>query len=138
MQINDIVSGINAKLAGETLTFSELKLFLDEVVDDINTELNACFPVFSEYTAGEEYDAFPDNYIRSVVFTGAAAKFYETDEEGMLTATQYMYDYRDRLFIMKRDYSLSVPDEYQADRKAYLIGAPNREPVLESSYWQSW
>ena len=28
MQIQDIVSGVNAKLAGETLTFTEMRLFL--------------------------------------------------------------------------------------------------------------
>jgi len=137
MQINDVVSGVNAKLAGETLTFNELKLFLDETVDDINSELNAQFPVFSAFNAGDEYTAIPDNYIRSVVFTGAAVKFYETDEEGIMTAQQYSYDYRDRLFIMKRDYSYSVPDEYQADRKAYLPGAPSQDPVLETLY-QGW
>lgn len=137
MQINDIISGVNAKLAGETLTFNELKLFLDEVVDDINTELNAKFPVFSAYNAGDEYTAIPDNYIRSVIFTGAAAKFYETDEEGIQTATQYMYDYKDRLFFMKRDYSYSIPDEYQADNKAYLPGVPDQEPTLEACF-QGW
>ena len=47
MYINDIVSGVNAKLAGEQLTFEEMVLFLDETIDDINRELNACYPAFS-------------------------------------------------------------------------------------------
>ena len=33
MYIEDIVSGVNAKLAGEQLTFEEMVLFLDETID---------------------------------------------------------------------------------------------------------
>ena len=44
MTIANIVSGVNTKLAGETLTFNQMKLFLSEVIDDINGELNATFP----------------------------------------------------------------------------------------------
>lgn len=80
MQIQDIVSGVNAKLAGETLTFTEMRLFLDEVIDDINAALNANFPVFSTLAANANYNFFPDRYIRSVVIVGAASKFYVTDE----------------------------------------------------------
>ena len=48
MYIEDIVSGVNAKLAGEQLTFEEMMLFLDETIDDINRELNECYHEFSE------------------------------------------------------------------------------------------
>ena len=126
MTIANIVSGVNTKLAGETLTFNQMKLFLSEVIDDINAELNATFPSFDDLTSSDVYDAFPDNYIRSVVITGAAFKFYVTDEEGIATAQQYGYDYKDRLFRMKRDYSDKVPEEYQADGQGYLTG-----PALE-------
>ena len=64
MIITNIVSAINTKLAGETLTFNQLRLFMDEVIDDINAALSAKFPDFSTYSEGDTYNAFPDNYIR--------------------------------------------------------------------------
>lgn len=120
MLVSDIVSGVNAKLAGETLTYNQLRLFLDETIDDINAALNAKFPVFTGLTDSADYNFFPDKYIRSVVITGAANKFYVTDEEGIMTAQQYSYDYSDRLFIMKRDYSCRVPEEYQEGLQGYV------------------
>lgn len=139
MYINDIVSGVNAKLAGEQLTFEEMVLFLDETIDDINRELNACYPAFSEVDRGLDYNYFPNKYIRSVVITGAAYKFYVTDEEGIITATQYQYDYFNNLFAMKRDYSASVPEEYLADEKGYLVGpsALNADNIIQVG-WSGW
>ena len=136
MQIIDIVSGVNAKLAGETLTFNELKLFLDETIDDINAELNAAFPAISEFQEYEDYDCIPDMYIRSVVIPGAAYKFYVTDEEGISTATQYQYDYAERMFRMKRDYSTQIPEEYQADNRGYLEGPELHNPLTYG--WGGW
>ena len=136
MQIIDIVSGVNAKLAGETLTFNELKLFLDETIDDINAELNAAFPAISEFQEYEDYDCIPDMYIRSVVIPGAAYKFYVTDEEGISTATQYQYDYVERMFRMKRDYSNQIPEEYQADKRGYLEGPELHNPLTYG--WGGW
>lgn len=120
MVVSDIVSGVNAKLAGETLTYNQLRLFLDETIDDINAELNAKFPIFTGLGDGEDYNFFPDKYIRSVVITGAAHKFYVTDEEGIMTAQQYAYDYADRLFTMKRDYTCKVPLEYREDAQGFV------------------
>ena len=137
MQIQDVVSGVNAKLAGETLTFTEMRLFLDEVIDDINAALNANFPVFSTLAANANYNFFPDRYIRSVVIVGAASKFYVTDEEGIETASQYAMDYAQRLFLMKRDYSMQVPEEYQAQDQGYLTGAP-RTSGLQPSPFVGW
>lgn len=129
MLISNIVNGVNTKLAGETMTFNQLKLFLSETIDDINRELCATYPSFDDLKESDNYNYFPDKYIRSVVITGAAYKFYETDEEGIVTATQYHYDYMDNLFYMKRDYSCSVPTEYQDADHGYVIGPELRAGV---------
>ena len=121
MEINTLVNLVNKKLAGEILPFSGLAMHLDEVIDEINRELNAKFPTFSEFTSTAypdkypNYDFFPDKYIRSVVVVGAAFKFYITDEEGDVSAEQYGYSYRDELFFMLRDYLDKVPEEYLDD-----------------------
>ena len=124
MLVQNIVAGVNTKLAGETLTYTQMRLFLDEVIDDINSALSANFPTFEDIPSNGGYTAFPDKYIRSVIITGVAAKFYVTDEEGIETASQYSMDYRERLFIMKRDHSMNVPEEYQDYERGSLVGAP--------------
>lgn len=129
MLISNIVNGVNTKLAGETMTFNQLKLFLSETIDDINRELCATYPSFDDLKESDNYNYFPDKYIRSVVITGAAYKFYETDEEGIVTATQYHYDFMDNLFYMKRDYSCKVPTEYQDTDRGYVIGPELRAGV---------
>ena len=129
MLISNIVNGVNTKLAGETMTFNQLKLFLSETIDDINRELCATYPSFDDLKESDNYNYFPDKYIRSVVIMGAAYKFYETDEEGIVTATQYHYDYMDNLFYMKRDYSCAVPTEYQDADRGYVIGPELRAGV---------
>jgi hypothetical protein len=129
MNTTEIVNFTNAKLAGELLTYNQLLVHLDATIDDINGELNSCFPTFSEfeknqamYPAYPDYNFFPDKYIRSVVIPGAAYKFYITDEEGAVAAPQYAKDYTTAMFLMVRDYSLSVPEEYQADERGYIVG----------------
>lgn len=136
MLVKDIVAGVNTKLAGETLTLNQLRLFLDEAVDMINRELSACFPSFDTLATGDTYDAIPDKYIRSCIICGAAYKFYETDEEGIVTATQYMYDFMDNLFYMKRDYSHRIPEIYREDNQGFIIG-PNINNTLETG-WGGW
>ena len=116
MQIKDIVSRINGKLAGELLTYSELKPHLDSVIDDINTQLNSKYPAFSELEAtATEYTVFPDRFIRQVVIPGAAWYYYVADEEGTPTAQQYASDYQRGLNMMLRDMIYGVPVEYQVD-----------------------
>lgn len=114
MRITNIVKLINDKLAGELLSKSELIQFMDNVIDDINEQLNSCFPAFSELKPEQtDYDFFPDKYIRSVVVQGAAWYYYVTDEEGSPAAAQYQALYQKSLFMMLRDYSEFVPIEYQ-------------------------
>ena len=128
MRISEIVKRVNEKLAGETLLYSQLEVFLDEVVDDINAKLNSKFPAFSTIYTAEAlkndvgYDYFPEKYIRTVVVIGAAYKFFCTDEEGLPSAQQYAFDYNTNLFIMERDYSALVPEEYQASGQGYVSG----------------
>lgn len=126
MIINEIVRLVNAKLAGEQLVYSQMERSLDSVIDDINSELNSTFPTFSEMSQGLDYNGetdynyFPDKYIRSVVIPGAAYKWYIDDEEGMVTAEQFGYDYDNTIFLMMRDYIEQVPEEYQSDSKGSL------------------
>ena len=130
MHINQIVRFVNDKLAGEMLMYDQLLIHLDSVIDDINTALNANFPAFSEFTSDlfpkyPNYNFFPDKYIRSVVVVGAAYKFYSTDEEGAQVAPEYGYQYRDNLFYMVRDYSMNVPEMFQAKNPGMLITPEN-------------
>lgn len=116
MTINNIIKNVNASLAGEMLSYSQLVLFLDKAIDDINTRLNTAFPVFSELPEdATEYTAIPDKYIRSVVIPGAAYYFYTMDEEGAPVASEYFRQYENNLFYMTRDYLMLIPDEYLAD-----------------------
>ena len=127
MTLQEIVNRVNKLLAGERHSFAQLVDYLDRTIDDINSQLNSTFPVFSELPDGKaEYDYFPDRYIRSVVTVGAAWYYFSTDEEGNQTAPQYMYDYERGMFTMSRDYHNLVPLEYQQgvhlDEEGNIIG----------------
>lgn len=116
MKLNDIVARVNVLLAGERHTFMQLLDYLDNTIDDINSQLNSNFPAFSELPEGvDEYTAIPDRYIRTVVVTGAAWYYFTADEEGEIAAQQYMYNYERMLYVMVRDYIMLVPLEYRAD-----------------------
>lgn len=129
MQITKIVRLINQHLAGEFCSPAELITYMDRVVDDINTRLNACFPTISEHisnygdTTDPDYNVFPDKYIRSVLVIGAAYKYYVTDEEGNATAQQYGSDYTQNLFYMERDYSFSIPEIYRESEQGFVDNA---------------
>ena len=115
MLIKNIVAGVNHKLSGEMLSFRELIPHLDSVIDDINQQLNTCFPAFSELPDNTvAYDCIPDRYIRSCVIVGAAYYFYMTDEEGSVATNGYQATYAQNLFYMLRDYIHCVPDKYKA------------------------
>ena len=121
MLISTLVQNINSQLAGELLSISELTVFVDKAIDEINTRLNTKFPVLSDEIAkiqseGSqkfEYNAIPDKYIRTVVVPGAAFKYYTTDEEGAAVAPKYEEEFLKGLFYMERDYLNLVPEEYQ-------------------------
>lgn len=132
MKITQIVNKVNDLLAGEMLTFSQLCTFLDSVIDDINSDLNSCFPSFSafeeslgeDFTYDADYGYIPDEYIRSVVTKGAAYKFYVTDEEGIKTAQVYGNEYAQARFLMIRDFSMLVPELYQRCVNAGYLEGP--------------
>lgn len=121
MKVRDIVKLTNTYLAGEQLVYQKLIPFYDAVIDEINSRLNSTYPSFSslEFTSleGDDavYDYFPDKYIRSVVALGAAHKFYEMDEEGVVYDTSYEQDYERNLFYMTRDYIDQVPEIFSSD-----------------------
>lgn len=115
MNLSQIVKDTNTKLAGEMLSYAELRVFLDGAIDEINAKLNAQFPVFSELGISDTaYTAFPDKYIRTVVIPCAAFKYFSTDEEGSVTAPKYEEEYMKGLFYMERDYLNNIPEKYQA------------------------
>jgi hypothetical protein len=135
----------NEKLAGEQFRYSEIVSFLDLVIDEINADLSSKFPAFSTFepstypgykmeeyvtedTNGnlvidenkrrevyENYDFFPDKYIRSVVIPGAAYKWFSVDEEGASTAPLFQAEYEKARFEMVRDYIDYVPYEFIND-----------------------
>lgn len=135
----------NEKLAGEQFRYSEITSFLDLVIDEINADLSAKFPAFSIFEPNsypgykaelyttkdangkevinvaqrkavyENYDFFPDKYIRSVVIPGAAYKWFSMDEEGASTAPLYQAEYEKARFEMVRDYIDYVPYEFIND-----------------------
>ncbi len=125
MTLTKITQTVNSYLAGENLPYSEIAIHLDSVIDDLNHELNAIYPAFSEfnitdYSQYPNYDFFPERYIRSVVCLGAAFKFFITDEEGAESAVKYEQMYQRGLYMMQRDFSRLVPLEFQAEDVGYL------------------
>jgi len=116
MLINDIVRGVNHLLAGEQLTYSQLKPHLDAAIDDINRQLGTIYPAFSELASGtSEYNCFNDSYIRSVVMFGAAYHFYQVDEEGLDVTPALSFRYRNNMFFMVRDTINNIPPQYQQE-----------------------
>jgi hypothetical protein len=118
MNLNNLVNRINRKLAGELLSYYELKDYLDDTIDDINQRLGSIYPAFSELDSSvTEYDFFPDTWIRKCVVFGAAWYYFVADEEGISTAETYQVLYERNLFEMQRDFVSQVPEEY---KKGYV------------------
>ena len=125
MLLQQLTTLVNNNLAGENLSYARMKPFLDNVIDDINEDLGAIYPAFSELdTSAEAYTAFPDKWLRSVVSFGAAWYFFLVDEEGISTAETLQQLYFTNLFKMQRDMIDSVPEQYQ---KGYVDPATLEE-----------
>lgn len=128
MKYSTLLTLISKRLADELVSQSEMLNYMDSVVDDINDQLNATFPTFTEFMVENsavtvealDYTAFPDKYIRTVVVPGTAFKYYTTDEEGSYAAPKYEEEYKQGMFYMLRDYSFRVPEQYQADEQGYI------------------
>ena len=128
MYYNKVTELIRKHLGDELVTETEMYNYIDRVIDDINAQLNTCFPTFTEFSDENsglsgtllDYTPIPDKYIRTVIVPGAAFKYYTTVEEGGMAAPKYEEDFRQGLFYMLRDYSFSVPAEYRADEQGYI------------------
>ena len=123
MRIQQIVSLINTRLAGETLTYKQLVSYLDQTIVDINTQLNSTFPLFSTAitdSVSGSYTYIPESYIVSVVVVGAAYKFFIDDEEGVDAAPALAAEYNTNLYYMLRDYANLVPEEFKASNRGYV------------------
>lgn len=77
--------------------------------------------------ANHIYDAFPDEYLRTVVALGVATKFYTRDEEGEQVALDYQNRYEAALFKMVRDYHSRVPWYFQDNEGGFIDFSYNRE-----------
>lgn len=129
----------NRSLAGEMFRYDDLEDIYDDVIDDVNSKLNTCFPVLSDwedfvedYNAKIEgtgltpldpqnYTAIPDTWLRKLMRYGAAYKFYIMDEEGERVASEYYVGYQETLFTMLRDYAEHVPDIFRRDCDGYVF-----------------
>ena len=147
MLINEITNRINFDLAGETLSNDEVVYYVDAVIDDINEKLSSKYPVLSDWGAfvdvnndqefpeiiytADNYNPFPEKYIRSVVVKGAAIKYYVNNEEGEDIGDAYKQEYAKNLFMMLRDFIHQVPANFVEDNiSGYLQMEPyNTEGV---------
>ena len=129
MQVNTIIQNVNKHLAGEMLRYEDLEPFLDRTIDEINANLNSCFPAISEFmeesatNTTANYNFFPERFIRNVVVPGVAYYYYQADEEGEQVANSFASQYREGLYRMQRDYLINVPLEYQNDNEGYVTFA---------------
>lgn len=147
-----LLRDINIKLAGESLTWAQLQLYVDSVIDDINTRMDACYPTTAEMDAFIETRAedqlnwsenpemidyvnwnngilslFPYAIVRKVIVVGAAVKWLTADEEGINTASDYTQEYRDALYNLQRDWANKIPERYKATDQGYVYNdAPNK------------
>lgn len=136
MQIKKLVDTINRTyVPSEYLRQPDIYYFMDRVIDDINEQLQSCYPTFSEWedfvnvwneNFPEEpkdrtvYDVIPDKYLRSVVALGTALYFYTSDEEGEQIAIDYQTRYNQQLFYMVRDYHMLVPEIFQNNEGGFI------------------
>lgn len=138
-------------ITSEHLHPTDMIGYMDAVIDDINDDLQATFPTFSEWSTfcasyndanpesvpldPNNYTAFPDTYLRKVVAPGAALKFYANDEEGEQVASKFYLDYEKARSTMVRDYMNQVPTIFQDNMGGFVELGDNLEPVgVEMSY----
>ena len=136
MTIEALKKLINATLVGDQLSWKMMVNHVNWAIDEMNSTLNSLFPAVD--SGSVSYDYIPDRYIRSVIVPGAVHHYYMVDEEGTLGGTDYLNQFESGLFIMLRDFSHLIPDEYSADswngsvesnvgyNTGVTLGAPNR------------
>ena len=118
MKNTELLRLINDRLQGELLTWNEVIKYGDAVIDDINVQLYALYPTFSQAQQLPgwygEYNFFEDKYLRSVVVIGVVYKYYIAEEEGEQVAQLFASEYDAALFAMKRDMYNQVPEVFEA------------------------
>lgn len=130
-----VIDDINERLQARYPTFTDWSDFVirwNELVAGENPilspdadEICECLPKIIR--TNSNYDAFPDEYIRTVVALGVAVKFYTRDEEGEQIALDYQNRYEAALFKMVRDYHNRVPWYFQDNTGGYIDFSYNRE-----------
>lgn len=143
MLLTKLIDTVNRTyITSDYLRAPDIYYYMDRVIDDINTNLQARYPVISEWDEFVEkwnekfpdhpkdrtnYDAIPDRYLRSVVALGTALYYYNSDEEGEQIAVDYLQRYNQNMFFMVRDFHNQVPWFYQNDEGGYIDFSYNRE-----------
>lgn len=112
-----VIDDINERLQAKFPTFTDWEKFCaawnawvggpgqpTPMEQNDNTVLLPCFKQPCPMNAprflrdNTKYDAFPDEYLRTVVALGVAVKFYTRDEEGEQIALDYQNRYEAALF----------------------------------------
>lgn len=93
MRITDIVTRVNQRMNYESYSYAELLIALDAAIDHINSEWRINLPMITDTpemiadpanpgnTIAAEYNALPDDFIRSFVVPFVAAKQYTINEQ---------------------------------------------------------
>ena len=113
MTVTELKKLVNTNLAGDQLSWKMLCVHLNWAIDEVNAELNACFPVATADMT--EYTAIPDKYIRMVLVPGAVHHYYVVDDEGSTGEQDFAQQFNTGMFRMLRDYSHCIPEIYQDD-----------------------
>lgn len=142
MKHTDILALLNKKLNDEKLTWQQAVRFLDSTIDDINRELHSVYPTFTvaETLPGytQNYNFFPDQYVRDVVVIGGAYKFYADEEEGEPIARVFQSEYASALFYMKRDWMSQVPTLFQQSDGGTLTLGENVTRYMSFNFYDSF
>ncbi len=133
--LDGAVDDINTALDTRYPTFSEFnptqfpdyKKNLYTTVDPVTGEAIVNLEVRN--VVYNNYDLFPDKYIRSVVIPGAAYKWYSVDEEGASVAPIFQQEYDTNRFLMLRDFADRVPPIFQANNTGAV-----RDPYFRDKY----
>lgn len=143
MLLKKLVDTVNRTyIVSDYLRAPDIYYYMDRVIDDINSNLQANYPTISDWDEFVEkwnekfpnhpkdrtnYDVIPDRYLRTVVALGTALYYYNNDEEGEQIAVDYLQRYNHNMFLMIRDYHMLVPPMFQNNFGGFIDFSYNRE-----------